>query len=66
MKKESDLPILTDIHYPYQAAPAAEVVDVIQIGVPVHAIELVVAAAKTGVVVNIKHGNSSRQTAAKL
>jgi 2-dehydro-3-deoxyphosphooctonate aldolase (KDO 8-P synthase) len=57
VKREFELPILTDIHYPYQAAPAAEVVDVIQI--PAYLCmqsELVVAAAKTGVVVNIKHG----------
>jgi 2-dehydro-3-deoxyphosphooctonate aldolase (KDO 8-P synthase) len=31
IKREHDVPILTDIHYPYQAAPAAEVCDVIQI-----------------------------------
>ena len=31
VKRQFDLPILTDIHYPYQAAPAAEVCDVIQI-----------------------------------
>jgi 2-dehydro-3-deoxyphosphooctonate aldolase (KDO 8-P synthase) len=57
VKREIDLPILTDIHYPYQAAPAAEVCDVIQI--PAYLCmqsELVVAAAKTGAVVNIKHG----------
>jgi 2-dehydro-3-deoxyphosphooctonate aldolase (KDO 8-P synthase) len=57
IKREFDLPILTDIHYPYQAAPAAEVCDVIQI--PAYLCmqsELVVAAAKTGAVVNIKHG----------
>jgi 2-dehydro-3-deoxyphosphooctonate aldolase (KDO 8-P synthase) len=57
VKRELDLPILTDIHYPYQAAPAAEVCDVIQI--PAYLCmqsELVVAAAKTGAVVNIKHG----------
>jgi 2-dehydro-3-deoxyphosphooctonate aldolase (KDO 8-P synthase) len=57
IKSEFDLPILTDIHYPYQAAPAAEVCDVIQI--PAYLCmqsELVVAAAKTGAVVNIKHG----------
>jgi 2-dehydro-3-deoxyphosphooctonate aldolase (KDO 8-P synthase) len=57
VKREFDLPILTDIHYPYQAAPAAEVCDVIQI--PAYLCmqsELVVAAAKTGAVVNIKHG----------
>jgi 2-dehydro-3-deoxyphosphooctonate aldolase (KDO 8-P synthase) len=57
VKREFELPLLTDIHYPYQAAPAAEVVDVIQI--PAYLCmqsELVVAAAKTGAVVNIKHG----------
>jgi 2-dehydro-3-deoxyphosphooctonate aldolase (KDO 8-P synthase) len=57
IKREFDLPILTDIHYPYQAAPAAEVCDVVQI--PAYLCmqsELVVAAAKTGAVVNIKHG----------
>jgi 2-dehydro-3-deoxyphosphooctonate aldolase (KDO 8-P synthase) len=57
VKREFELPILTDIHYPYQAVPAAEVCDVIQI--PAYLCmqsELVVAAAKTGAVVNIKHG----------
>jgi 2-dehydro-3-deoxyphosphooctonate aldolase (KDO 8-P synthase) len=57
VKREFDLPVLTDIHYPYQAAPAAEVCDVVQI--PAYLCmqsELVVAAAKTGAVVNIKHG----------
>jgi 2-dehydro-3-deoxyphosphooctonate aldolase (KDO 8-P synthase) len=57
IKREFDVPVLTDIHYPYQAAPAGEVVDVIQI--PAYLCmqsELVVAAAKTGAVVNVKHG----------
>ncbi len=57
IKREFGLPLLTDIHYPNQAAPAAEVVDVLQI--PAYLCmqtELVVAAAKTGRVVNIKHG----------
>ena len=57
IKREFELPLLTDIHYPDQAAPAAEVVDVLQI--PAYLCmqtELVVAAAKTGSVVNIKHG----------
>jgi len=57
IKRQFELPILTDIHYPYQAAPAAEVCDVIQI--PAYLCmqsELVVEAAKTGAVVNIKHG----------
>lgn len=49
--------MLTDIHYPAHAAPAAEVVDVMQI--PAYLCmqtELVTAAAKTGCVVNLKHG----------
>jgi 2-dehydro-3-deoxyphosphooctonate aldolase (KDO 8-P synthase) len=57
IKREFELPILTDIHYPYQAAPAAEVVDVLQI--PAYLCmqtELIVAAAKTDAVINIKHG----------
>ncbi len=57
IKREFELPILTDIHYPSQAAPAAEVVDVLQI--PAYLCmqtELVVAAAKTGAVINVKHG----------
>jgi len=57
IKQTFELPLLTDIHYPTQAAPAAEVVDVLQI--PAYLCmqtELVVAAAKTGAVINIKHG----------
>jgi 2-dehydro-3-deoxyphosphooctonate aldolase (KDO 8-P synthase) len=57
IKQEFDLPVLTDIHYPDQAAPAAEVVDIVQI--PAYLCmqsELVVAAAKTGTAVNLKHG----------
>jgi 2-dehydro-3-deoxyphosphooctonate aldolase (KDO 8-P synthase) len=57
IKREFDLPLLTDIHYPDQAAPAAEVVDILQI--PAYLCmqsELVVAAARTGAVVNLKHG----------
>jgi len=57
IKAAFDLPLLTDIHYPTQAAPAGEVVDIVQI--PAYLCmqsELVVAAAKTGKVVNLKHG----------
>ncbi len=57
VKRDFELPLLTDIHYPDQAAPAAEVVDVVQI--PAYLCmqsDLVVAAAKTGAVVNVKHG----------
>ncbi len=57
IKKEFSLPILTDVHYPEQIKSCTEVVDVIQI--PAYLCmqtTLVVAAAKTGKVVNIKHG----------
>ena len=57
IKSDFGFPILTDIHTPDQAAPAAEVVDVLQI--PAYLCmqtTLIVAAAATGRVVNIKHG----------
>lgn len=57
VKEEFGFPLLTDIHYPEQAAPAASVVDVLQI--PAYLCMqtgLMVAAAKTGKVINIKHG----------
>jgi len=57
VKAQFGFPILTDIHYPDQAAPAAEVCDVLQI--PAYLCMqsgLLVAAAKTGAVINIKHG----------
>lgn len=57
IKEQFGFPVITDIHYPEQAAPAAEVCDVLQI--PAYLCmqsTLLVAAAKTGKVVNIKHG----------
>ena len=57
IKEQFGFPVLTDIHYPEQAKAAAEVVDVLQI--PAYLCmqtTLVVAAAKTGRVVNVKHG----------
>lgn len=49
------LPITTDIHEPAQAAPVAEVADVIQIPAFLcRQTDLLVAAARTGKVVNIK------------
>jgi 2-dehydro-3-deoxyphosphooctonate aldolase (KDO 8-P synthase) len=57
VKEEYGFSLLTDIHYPDQAAPAAEVCDVLQI--PAYLCmqsSLMVAAAKTGRVINIKHG----------
>lgn len=57
IKKEFNLPIVSDIHYPDQIAASAEVLDVIQI--PAYLCmqtTLAVEAAKTGKVINIKHG----------
>lgn len=55
IKSKYGLQLLTDIHESYQAAPAGEVVDVIQIPAFLcRQTDLVVAAAKTGKIVNIK------------
>jgi 2-dehydro-3-deoxyphosphooctonate aldolase (KDO 8-P synthase) len=57
VRREFDLPVLTDVHYPQQVQPTAGVVDVIQI--PAYLCmqtSLLVAAAETGKAVNLKHG----------
>lgn len=58
LKKVKDtygLPICTDIHEPWQAEPAAEVADILQIPAFLcRQTDLLVAAAKTGRCVNIK------------
>jgi 2-dehydro-3-deoxyphosphooctonate aldolase (KDO 8-P synthase) len=55
IKKEFDVPIITDVHEPSQAAPVAEVADVIQLpAFLARQTDLVVAMAKTGAVINIK------------
>lgn len=55
IKSKYDLKLLTDIHESYQAAPVAEVVDVLQIPAFLcRQTDLLVAAAKTGKTVNIK------------
>jgi 2-dehydro-3-deoxyphosphooctonate aldolase (KDO 8-P synthase) len=57
VKAKYNLPILTDIHEPAQAAAAADVVDVLQIPAFLcRQTDLIVAAAKTGRAVNIKKG----------
>jgi 2-dehydro-3-deoxyphosphooctonate aldolase (KDO 8-P synthase) len=57
VKKELAVPILTDIHQPEQAQQAAQVADVLQIPAFLsRQTDLVVAAALTGRVVNIKKG----------
>lgn len=55
IKSDLHVPILTDIHDTSQAAPAAEVVDILQIPAFLsRQTDLLVAAAKTGRVVNVK------------
>ena len=57
IKKEFDLPIVTDIHTPDQAAIVAEVADILQIPAFLcRQTDLLVAAAKTGRIINIKKG----------
>jgi 2-dehydro-3-deoxyphosphooctonate aldolase (KDO 8-P synthase) len=55
IKSDLQLPILTDIHDASQAAPAAEVADILQIpAFLARQTDLLVAAAKTGRIVNVK------------
>lgn len=57
VKKSVDVPIQTDVHEIDQMAPAADVVDVIQIPAFLcRQTDLLVAAAKTGRAINVKKG----------
>lgn len=57
IKEETGLPVVTDIHLPEQAAPVAEVADVLQIPAFLcRQTDLLEAAAKTGAAVNVKKG----------
>jgi 2-dehydro-3-deoxyphosphooctonate aldolase (KDO 8-P synthase) len=57
VKARTGLPILTDIHDASQAAPVAEVVDVLQIPAFLcRQTDLLVAAARTGRTINVKKG----------
>ncbi len=57
LRAELGLPVLTDVHEPGQCAEVAEVVDVLQIPAYLcRQTDLLVAAAKTGRVVNVKKG----------
>lgn len=63
IKAKYGLQILTDIHESYQAKPVGEVVDVIQIPAFLcRQTDLLVAAAKTGKIVNIKKLNSFQES----
>jgi len=55
IKTEFNVPILTDVHEPQQAVPAAEVADILQLPAFLsRQTDLVVALAKTRAVINIK------------
>jgi 2-dehydro-3-deoxyphosphooctonate aldolase (KDO 8-P synthase) len=55
IKSHFDVPIISDVHEPWQAAPAAEVCDIIQLPAFLsRQTDLVVAMAETGAVINIK------------
>jgi 2-dehydro-3-deoxyphosphooctonate aldolase (KDO 8-P synthase) len=57
VRAETGLAVLTDIHEPYQAEPAGEVMDVLQIPAFLcRQTDLLVAAGRTGKAVNIKKG----------
>lgn len=57
VKSRVGVPVLTDIHEPWQAARAADVVDALQIPAFLcRQTDLLVAAARTGRTVNIKKG----------
>ncbi len=55
IKKTFDVPVITDVHEPEQAAPVAEVCEIIQLPAFLsRQTDLVVAMAKTNAVINIK------------
>jgi 2-dehydro-3-deoxyphosphooctonate aldolase (KDO 8-P synthase) len=57
VKERTGLAILTDIHDPSQAEPAARVADILQIPAFLsRQTDLIVAAARTGKVINVKKG----------
>jgi len=57
VKNELELPIITDVHETWQCAPVAEVADILQIPAFLsRQTDLLVAAANTGKVINVKKG----------
>ena len=57
VRTEFDLPIITDVHESWQCAPVGEVVDALQIPAFLsRQTDLLVAAAETGKIVNVKKG----------
>jgi 2-dehydro-3-deoxyphosphooctonate aldolase (KDO 8-P synthase) len=57
VKEEFGLPVLTDIHTPDQTEPVADVADILQIPAFLcRQTDLLIAAARTGRIVNVKKG----------
>ncbi len=57
IRAKFDVPVLTDIHEPWQCKPVAEVCDILQIpAFLARQTDLVVAAGETGAVINVKKG----------
>lgn len=57
LKAEFGMPVLTDIHEREQCAPVAQVVDILQIPAFLcRQTDLLIAAAQTGAVINVKKG----------
>ena len=55
IKRSFNVPVITDVHEPYQAQPVAEVCDILQLPAFLsRQTDLVVAMAKTNAVINIK------------
>lgn len=57
VKKEFDIPIITDVHSPEEARASAQVCDIIQIPAFLcRQTDLVIAAGETGAIINVKKG----------
>jgi 2-dehydro-3-deoxyphosphooctonate aldolase (KDO 8-P synthase) len=55
VKRRFGIPLLTDVHEPYQAAPVAEVVDILQVpAFLARQTDLLAAIARTGAAINVK------------
>lgn len=55
VKRRFSVPVLTDVHEPWQAAPVAEVADILQLpAFLARQTDLVVAIARSGAVINVK------------
>ncbi|MFP4446000.1 MAG: 3-deoxy-8-phosphooctulonate synthase [Desulfosudaceae bacterium] len=57
IKQELDIPIISDVHLPQEIAPAAEVLDILQVPAFLcRQTDFIIQIAKTGKIINIKKG----------